>query len=535
MKNFSILMLPFFTGIISLLHAQAPYLQAQRSLGGSENEFAFEIHQTSDAGYIVAGQAASNDGNVSGNHGDEDFWVVKLNKNRSMQWQKALGGLGDEKAFSIQQTNDSGYIIAGQASLSSGQVTGNHGMIDIWVVKLDTKGTLRWQRSLGGGNRDFANSIQQTKDGGYIVAGGSFSNDADVTVHHGPNIYADYWILKLDADGNMQWQRSYGGSKGDIAMSIRQTSDDGYIVAGNSASTDGNVKNVHDSVYGDFWILKLDTQGKIQWQRAFGGSDYEQANSIEQTADGGYIASGWNRSPNDGDVTGNHGDYDFWIVKMNAKGRMQWQKSLGGTEGDIGYSIKQTPDNGYVVAGGTSSNNGDVSGNHGKQDFWLAKINSKGKLLWQKTMGGSEYENAHSIDLTNDGGYIMAGSSGFLNVNNGDVTGNHGNYDFWITKLSPSGSVTGNLSDDQSIHGKSLTGLKISPNPATSFLSIGFNALHEPGFLKITGSNGKSIFEKLLYKGDRMQLLDIRTFREGLYFLTVQSGNNKISGAFIKR
>ena len=533
MKKISTLILLVITGY--LLQAQAPNLQVEKSLGGSENEFAFDIHQISDGGYIIGGQTASNDGNVTGNHGDEDFWIVKLNKNGSIKWQKALGGLGDESAFSVQETKDGGFVAAGQAGFSSGQVTGNHGMLDVWVVKLDVSGTLRWQRSFGGSNRDFANSIQQTTDGGYIVAGGSFSNDGDVTVHHGPNIYADYWILKLDSTGIMQWQRVYGGSKGDIAMSVRQTFDGGYIVAGNSFSTDGDVKNVHDSVYGDFWILKLDTQGKIQWQKAFGGSDYEQANSIVQTADSGYAVAGWNRSPNDGDVTGNHGDYDFWIVKMNAKGKMQWQKSLGGTGGDVGYSIKQTPDDSYVVAGGTSSNNGDVSGNHGKQDFWLAKINSKGKLLWQKALGGSEFENAHSVDLTKDGGYVMAGSSGFQNVNNGDVTGNHGNYDFWLTKLSSSGFIANNLSGDQSLNSKTLTTLKISPNPATSFLSVSFNTINDAGFLKITNSSGKAMFERILQKGNRLQVLDIRAFPAGLYFLTIQSRNEKMNQPFIKK
>src|SRR6478752_7773920 len=412
MKKFFILMILLLMSV-SFLFAQTPDLQKAGSFGGSENEFAYEIHQTADRGYIVAGQTASNNGNVSGNHGDEDFWILKLNSNGSIKWQKALGGFGDESAFSIQQTTDGGYIATGQAGFSSGQVTGNHGILDVWVVKLDANGNLTWQRSYGGSNRDFANCIRQTTDGGYIVAGGSFSNDGDVSGHHGPNIYADYWILKLDGSGNIQWRKTYGGSKGDIAMSIRQTTEGGYIVAGNSASTDGDVRNVHDSVYGDFWILKLSAQGNIQWQKAFGGSDYEQANSIEQTTDGGYVAMGWNRSPNNGDVTGNHGNYDFWVVKMNANGSMQWQKSLGGSEGDLGYSIKQTADSGYVVAGGTLSNNGDVSGMHGKEDFWLAKINSTGSLLWQKTLGGSEYEEARSVDITNDGGYVIAGFSGF--------------------------------------------------------------------------------------------------------------------------
>ena len=530
MKKFSIsICLLLF---VTFTNAQAPILQAEKSFGGSENEFAFDVHQTSDGGYIIAGQAASNNGNVSGNHGDEDMWIIKLNKNGSIKWQKALGGLEDEAAFSVQETNDGGFIAAGEASFSSGQVTGNHGTLDVWVVKLDINGNLLWQKSLGGTQRDFANSIQQTTDGGYIVAGGSFSNDGDVTGHHGPNIYADYWILKLDGGGNIQWKKTYGGSKGDIAMSVRQTTDGGYIVAGNSASTDGDVQGVSDSIYGDFWILKLDRQGNMQWQKAFGGSDYEQANSIQQTSDGGYVAAGWNRSPNDGDVTGNHGDYDFWVVKMNANGNMQWQKSLGGSLSDIGYSIKQTPDNGYVIAGGTISNNGDVSGLHGKQDFWVVKINSNGNLVWQKSLGGSEYENAHSVDITKDGGYIVAGSSGFVNVNNGDVTGNHGNYDFWVTKLSSAAGIEQNIPDEQQIRLHS-TGIKLTPNPATSFVNIDLTGIQQNVYLKITNSNGKIIFEKS--SADLHQQINVNAFPAGIYFVTIQYGNDKVTKTFVKK
>ncbi len=416
---------------ITLLNAQAPALQWQKSLGGSENDFAFSAQQTKDGGYIIAGETASFDGNVTGNHGDEDFWVTKLDGKGNLTWQKALGGFGDEAAFAVEQTTDDGYILAGQASLSSGNVTGNHGNLDFWVVKLDKNGNLLWQKSLGGSNSDHATSIQETTDGGYIVAGSSASNNGNVSGHNGTTFFSDYWVAKLDAGGNIMWQDSYGGSVDDFAFSVRQTKDGGYIVAGNSESDDGDVTGVHDIVYGDMWVIKLDPNGVLQWERVYGGNDYDLANSIRQTTDGGYIIGGFSRS-HDGDITNNHGNYDMWVVKTNDKGDITWQKSLGGSNGDFGYGVEQTPDGGYIVSGGTSSTNGDVTGNHGNEDFWVIKLDANGNLKWQSALGGSGFDEAKTVDQASDGGYIVAGYSG---SNNGNVSGNHGQNDFWVTKL----------------------------------------------------------------------------------------------------
>ena len=183
------------------LSAQTSHLVIENSFGGSDIEHAFSIQQTKDGGFITVGHTESNDGQVHGNHaaGEFDFWVVKLNKNLKIQWQKPLGGTADETAFSVEQTTDNGYIVAGQASSNNGQVTGNHGVLDVWVVKLDSSGNLVWEKSLGGSDNDFATSVRQTKDGGYIVAGGTNSNDGDVTNHHGSTSTSDYWLVKTDS------------------------------------------------------------------------------------------------------------------------------------------------------------------------------------------------------------------------------------------------------------------------------------------------------------------------------------------------
>jgi hypothetical protein len=404
-----------------------PTIQWQKSLGGSDNDYGGPIQQTNDGGFIVTGRSFSNDGDVSGNHGEADLWVVKLNNTGTIDWQKSLGGTDREIAYSIQQTMDGGYIVAGFSRSNDGDVSGNHGNADFWVVKLSSVGTIEWQKSLGGSLDDYAYSILQTNDGGYIVAGFSNSNDGDVSGNHGGN---DFWVVKLNNTGTIEWQKSLGGSTEDIGAFIQQTSDGGYILSGTSLSNDGDVSGNHNAQ--DCWVVKLTSLGTIEWQKSLGGSLADSGGPIQQTNDGGYILSGFSSS-NDGDVSGNHGDIDYWIVKLTNMGTIEWQKSLGGAGYDHLISMQQTIGGGYILAGYSNSNDGDVSGNHGLTDYWLVKLNNIGTIEWQKTLGGTAVEIAYSIYQTNDGGYIVAGSS---NSNDGDVSGNHGSNDYWVVKLN---------------------------------------------------------------------------------------------------
>ena len=427
--------------ISSVSFGQVPVIEWQRSLGGTNWDYARSIQQTTDGGYIVAGYTESNDGDVTGNHGGYDCWIVKLDPSGDTTWQKPLGGSGADYAFSIQQTTDGGYIVAGYSGSNDGDVTGNNGSFDYWIVKLDSSGNITWQKSLGGSGVDQAFSIQQTTDGGYIVGGSSQSNDGDVTGNHGDD---DYWIVKLDPSGNITWQKSLGGMNEDIVSSIQQTTDGGYIVAGYSQSNDGDVTGNHGGL--DYWIVKLDPSGNIIWQKSLGGTSLDNTNSIQQTMDGGYIIAGYSGS-NDGDVTGNHGGYDCWIVKLDNTGNIEWQKSLGGTVTDYGRSIQQTSDGGYIVGGYSQSNDGDVTGNHGGFDYWIVKLDNTGNITWQKSLGGSTADFAFSIQQTTDGDYVVAGYS---QSGDGDVTGNNGSYDYWIVKLN---SCSNSSTDTQSACG----------------------------------------------------------------------------------
>jgi len=309
------------TMLFILLLMPFPVLATEwaKTYGGSGSEDARSIQQTADGGYIVAGSTASSGA------GSSDAWVLKLNSNGNVTWQKTYGGSDNDYALFIQQTADGGYIVVGQTE-SFGA-----GSRDAWVLKLDSNGNVTWQKTYGGSGNEYGYSIQQTPDGGYIVAWGTASFGAGLR---------DAWVLKLDSNGNVTWQKAYGGSGYDFAGSIQQTADGGYIVEGYADSFGAGSY--------DAWVLKLDSNGNVTWQKTYGGSGSEVANSIQQTADGGYIVVGQTDSFG-------AGSYDAWVLKLDSNGNVTWQKTYGGSGSEDAHSIKQPADGGYMVAGATDS------------------------------------------------------------------------------------------------------------------------------------------------------------------------------------
>lgn len=426
-------LLLFATLYLSVLFPQVPSIQWESVLGGSDEDQATFGLQTLDGGYVVVGSTASNDYDVSGNHGAYDYWVVKLNSQGNIDWQKTLGGSSVEDVRWIIQTADSGYMVCGSSSSHNGNVTGHHGGYeeDYWIVKLNKKGIIKWQKSYGGSKRDHAVCISRTIDSGYIISGITYSTDGDVT-HNGDSNYGDNWIVKIDSIGNIKWQKTYGGSGSEYPATIKQTFDKGYIIAGYSNSHDGDITHNHGDF--DYWVFKIDSLGVMQWQKSLGGSKADYAYSIIQLNDSGYILAGRTSSKN-GNVTGNHGNTDYWIVRLGNQGDIKWQKTYGGSNQDEARSMQQTSDGGFVIAGFSASTNDDVTSNHGGIDDWVIKIDSTGILQWQKTYGGSKEDVATCIQTTSDGGYVLFGDT---QSNDGDVTKYYNGANFWVVKLAPS-------------------------------------------------------------------------------------------------
>ena len=353
------------------------------SLGSSKSDQIYSINTTNDGGYIAAGNTYSNDhGQLTG-----DCWIIKLNKSGEILWQKKQGGSATEKAYSIQQSNDGGFIYVGYTLSSNGDVLGlQHAAPESWVVKLDEGGNILWQKSLGGIGGDFAYSVSQTNDGGYIIAGSTDSNDGDVSGWHtGYDAWGgatfDFWIVKIDNNGNIQWQKCLGGSNHDQAYSIVQTNDGGYIVTGMTESNDGDVSKNHDNtgITSDIWVVKLDSNGNISWEKCLGGTYDDKANSVLQTTNGNYIVAGWTES-DDGDVIGNHGGKDSWVIELNNSGEILWKNRIGGNNDEEAHSIIQTQNGNYIISGWSESNNGDLTGNHGMSDYFIVEIDNSGTI-----------------------------------------------------------------------------------------------------------------------------------------------------------
>jgi len=499
--------LAILLGLGKLASAQ-PDIQWQKCLGGSSSEEAHSIEQTTDGGYIIAGYSSSLDGDVYGIHGLTDAWLVKLDSTGTIDWQKCLGGSSNDEAYSIEQTTDGGFIVTGEAYSNDGDVSGNHGSSDAWVVKLNGTGGLQWQKCLGGTSLERAYSIHQTTDGGYIVAGEAYANGGDVIGIHGGS---DAWVVKLDDFGTILWQKCLGGSGTETARSIQQTTDGGYIMAGQAlSSNDGDVSGNHGG--SDAWVVKLDAIGSLQWQKCLGGSGYEFGYSIQQTTDGGYIMAG-RAGSTDGDVSGIHAGAgaDAWLVKLDGAGTIQWQKCLGGSHLDEAWTVQQTPDGGYLAAGYTYSVDGDVTGKHGEYypDGWAFKINSYGVLQWQKCLGGSVEEYINCINPTAEGGCVVVGVT---NSSDGDVTSTHGSWDAWVLKLSPN-----IVSVDEEAFEKS----SISPNPTHASFIIRSTTSDRPNFISLFDVTGCALQTQHAITSEPFSF-DLSNYADGLYLVQIR-------------
>lgn len=440
---FSFLFNPFIS------FAQAPAIEWQNTIGGTGYDFLISIDQTSDGGYIMGGYSDSNIGGdkSENNIGGDDYWIVKLNAAGNIEWENTVGGGNFDRFYSVEETPDGGYILGGQ-SLSGGGVgdksESNMGGYDYWVVKLNSDGSVAWDNAYGGIGNDQLYNAQPTSDGGYILAGSSDTGlGGDKTDNKIGN--TDFWIIKLDAAGNILWQNAVGGLMFDIAYSACETADGDYIVAGTSTSGISGDKTQANYGFVDYWVVKLDASGVVVWDKTFGGTSSEYLYSAIPTLDGGSILVGMA----DGGITGNkteatNGLFDYWIIKLDALGNISWQNSIGGSGQDYVFvnPVAQTVDNGYIVAGYSQSViSGDkTEANTGSWDYWILKLTSTGSITWQTVLGGLGGDYVHAINTTADGGYIVGGFS-YSGITGEKTEANIGDADYWVMKLEGTGCV----------------------------------------------------------------------------------------------
>lgn len=482
----------------------APGIDWGIALGGPEDDYANCVVQTQDGSYFIAGETMSLGGDVLCNHGGDDVWVVKLDAMGAFLWSGCLGGSGSDAASSVVQTADGGYAVLGNTFSTDGDVTANHGAADIWLVKLDASGGIEWQRSYGGADEEYSGSIALTDDGGFVLTGNSGSADGDVSGNHGGQ---DVWVAKLDGTGGVEWQGSFGGTDNDHGFSVSQAADGGYLVAGSTVSNDGDVSGAHGGI--DAWVFKLDANGDLQWQRALGGVLWDDARSMDPTDDGGCIVAGLAYS-SDGDVSGAHGGSDAWVVKLDGSGAIEWQRALGGSMIDKACSVEQLDDGDYLVTAASASVDGDASGGQvGLYDFWFMKLDPTGDPIWQKKVGGSLPDQPFSGARTSDGGCIAAGASRSAD---GDVGENQGNDDWWIVKLDP---------DATGIDDHAAAPPSVFPNPATGVVHISLPE-HPGAAFTLVDAKGTEVLGGRLTGTSAS--LDLTHLPKGSYILSTRAG-----------
>lgn len=500
--------LSFLFCVLAISAFAQPVIQWQRTFGGSGSDYGYEIQPTTDGGYVIVGLTySSNSGDVGPTLGTGDYWVLKIDATGNIQWQRTMGGSDKDGGRAIQQTADGGYILGGETESDDGDVLGHHGNEDIWIVKLDATGNIEWQRALGGTGNDYFGSVQQTSDGGYFVCGTTGSVNGDVSGNHG---VTDMWTVKLDSVGAVQWQKALGGSQLDSGFDAIQTSDGGFAIAGQASSIDGDL--FYSNGDKDVWIVKLTAEGAIEWNKIFGGALAEYSSVIRQTSDGGYVVTAYTHSSN-GDITNAHGSVDAWVLKLSAAGVLEWQRTLGGTNVDVGGDIIQTDNGEYIVTGSTASNDGDVTVLYGNTDVWVVKLEGSGNLVWQKTFGGSEYDLITSIEQTDDDGFIFSSSSWSTD---GDVMGSHGNSECWVVKLS-SGITT---VDD--VPAQESSALSVFPNPTSGLVKVSLDREAIPVQAVLSDVSGKVLYAKNI---DSEGFLDVADLSSGVYHLKVTDSN----------
>ncbi len=407
-----------------------PVVKLVKTFGGSKNDGARSVISTDDGGYAVLGFSQSNDGDITDKPTAQyDYWLLKFNANDELQWQKTYGGSNDDRGEKIIQTTDGGYALIGSSKSSDEDASENAGFQDIWILKLDAFGSILWQKSIGFSGADQGSSILQTTDGGYFISG-----ILDVSASGGlgnenfKHAGGDYWALKLDANGNTVWRNYFGGTNTETCYDAIET-DDGFILVGSSDSADVDINNNKGSY--DYWVVKIDKIGQLLWEKSLGGNEIETTYTIKNTTDGNFMLAGETRS-SDQDITNQNGAADVWIVKMNPEGDMLWEKNFGGTNFDAARSLANTQDNGFIIVGSSRSADIDVTENKGQNDVWMVKIDAAGKLLWQQSIGGTEIDFAYGVTQLQNGSIITVGDS---SSSNNDITENKGFTDTLIIKI----------------------------------------------------------------------------------------------------
>jgi hypothetical protein len=444
-----------------------------------------------------------------------------------IQWQGCYGGFDRDYATDMVET-DNGYMIIGTIYSDDGSDDGdiqsvNHGSFDTWIVKIDSSGEIIWEKCYGGSGPEEYPNIKLLNNGNLIVSTTTASNDGDLPAHYGAY---DAWLFIISPEGEILKNAVFGNDLHNSIYDVIETQDGGCFFTCEASSTNGMVEGIYHGGMLDVWVVKLDNNMDIEWQMLYGGSDWDYGGyGIIELLDG-YIFTVYTDS-NDGDVSGFHGGFnDIWAVRIDFQGNIIWQRCLGGSDYESAGDLFQTEDEGFVIFGETKSNNGDVSGNHsypnwGWSDIWMVKLSSEGVLEWQQCYGSYGDDKVYGgVIQKSDYNWVIAGSADY---NSDDVNCNlHGEYveDYWVFEIKDTSVNTINDNFD-------VFGIEMYPNPADTWVIFEYNlpALENEWEIIISDITGKPLERIKIFGSKSKKALDIHKYPAGVYFYTLSSGS----------
>ena len=386
-----------------------------KSFGGSNDDEANDIINTSDGGFMVIGSSTSSDGLIQNKMGlESDIILMKFDSDKSIEWVKNYGGSRDDRGQSVVEVSGIGYALLGYSMSNDGDASSNEGFHDNWVILIDSKGDIIWEKSYGFSGHDHAYNIIKTKDGNLF-----FNGFLDVTASRGlgstkkvgksiKHGVGEFWCHKIDLDGNILWRKYFGGTNNDRSYDSVETSDGDFLIVGSSESNDIDISSPKGSY--DIWVIKLSSNGDLLWERSYGGSKYETANSIIQSADKKIHILGSTLS-NDKNISFQMGSSDFWLLTIDSDGNLLSEQTFGGSNFDKGKKIEIDSKDNLWLTGYSRSIDFDFSSNKGKNDAVLIQL-SKNRILKEIFKIGAEGEDiANSLIHFNENEIIVAGYS----------------------------------------------------------------------------------------------------------------------------
>ena len=351
---------------------------------------------------------------------------------------KTIGGSKNDVAKSVVKTADGGYAILGYTQSNDFDfINKTNESFDFWVMKFSSDDLLQWKKTFGGSDDDRGADIITTNDGGFAILGYSTSSDIDVPGNAGAK---DFWVVKIDANGTISWSKTFGYTGDDYGTTLLQTADNSYLITGvldvTASGGEGNSRGATRHAGGDIWAIKLNESGDLQWSKYFGGSFTDAPFGVVETDDNHFIIAGSSDS-DDIDISNNKGAYDFWVIKISSTGNLIWERSFGGSQIDEARAITKTSDGHFLIVGDTRSADINVSNNQGAADVWITKISDSGHLIWEKTIGGTSFDVARSVSKTQDNGFVISGSSRSLD----NSFTNQGQNDALLLKINSEGNL----------------------------------------------------------------------------------------------